>query len=118
FLRVDGAGLDGGDRLGQVPAQRHGAKQLEGARLHVARQHADAHVLHVGGRADRAQLVRYLAKSVLVPAEDAIADSILDPAREELPELPVHRAARLIAPREQEWQVDKAELWNAAGQIA
>ena len=56
FLRVDGAGLDGGDRLGQIPTQRHGAEQLERARLHVARQHADAHVLHVGG----ARIVRSL----------------------------------------------------------
>ena len=37
LLRVDGAGLDAIDRLGQIHAQRDAAEQLEGARLDLAR---------------------------------------------------------------------------------
>src|SRR5215475_9717438 len=43
LLRVYGAGLDAGDCLGEVAAQRLGAEQRKGFRLDVARQHADAH---------------------------------------------------------------------------
>ena len=57
FLRIDGAGLDAGDRLGQIPAQRDGAEELERPRLHLARQHADAHAFEIGRRAHRPQPV-------------------------------------------------------------
>ena len=118
FLRVDGAGLDGGDRLGQIPAQRHGAEQLEGARLHLARQHADAHAGEVGGGAHRPQLVGDLAEAVLVPAEDAVVHPFLDLLRQKCPELAVDARARGVVLREQERQVDEAELRHAVGQVA
>jgi hypothetical protein len=48
FLRVDAAGGDPLDRLGQVHPHRHRAQELEGALLHLARQHADAQPRKVG----------------------------------------------------------------------
>ena len=81
LLRIERAGLDLGDRLGEVQPHRHGAEQFEGAFLHVTRQHADVHALHVGRRVDRAQPVGDVAEAVLEPAEDAVVDALLGFAR-------------------------------------
>ena len=106
------------DRLGQIHAQRDGTQKLEGARLDLARQHADAHVLEIGRRVHRPQAVRDLAKAVLEPAEDAIIHALFDASREKAAERAVHRGARLVALFEQERQIDEAKLGHAVGQIA
>ena len=118
LLGVDDAGLDPVDRLGQIHAQRHAAEQREGARLDLARQHADAHVLEVRRRVHGAQAVRDLAEAVLEPAEDAVVHALLDLVAEKTAERAVHRGARLVALLEQERQIDEAELRHAIGQIA
>ena len=49
FLRVDRAGLDHLDRLGEVHAHRRRAQQFERSFLHLARQHTDAQPLKSAG---------------------------------------------------------------------
>ena len=44
--------------------------------------------------------------------------AVLEKAREELSEFSVHRATRLVVAREQERQIDEAQLGDTAGQIA
>src|SRR6202034_4584421 len=78
LLGVEGAGLDAGDRLGQIAAHWHGAEQFEGPGLYFARQYADAHILEIRRHLDAAQAIRDLAKAVLVPAEDAVIHARLD----------------------------------------
>jgi len=49
LLGVERTGLDTGDGLGQIATHRDGAQEFECPRLHLARQHADAHPLEVSG---------------------------------------------------------------------
>src|SRR5262249_99424 len=118
LLRVDRAGLDGGDRLGQVPAQGDSAEEFEGPRLHFARQHADAHGLEVGGRAHGAQPVWYLTEAGLEIAKGEGIDPRLYAGGEMRGEVSVDCRGRLIAVLEQKRQIDEAELRHAVGEIA
>ena len=118
FLRVQRAGFDHGDGLGQVHGHRHGAEQIERAPLDLARQHADLHALEIGGQMHRSQPVGDMAEAVLEPAENAEVELLLGLARKERAEFPVHGRARLRIAGEQKRQVDKTQFRHAVGQIA
>src|SRR5262249_61009789 len=73
------------------------------------------------GRARRAHgpyPVGTVPKAVLEPAEDAIVHALLDVPGERLAVRAVHRRARVVIAREQERQVDNAELRHPVGQVA
>jgi hypothetical protein len=97
FLRVDGAGLDRRNRLGQIPAQRNGAEEIERPGLHLARQDANAHAFEIGRHMQGAQTIRDVAEAVLEIAEDAIVHPRFDPLGQIFAERAVDRRARLIA---------------------
>src|SRR5262249_44258384 len=96
LLRVDRAGLDGSDRLGEVAAHRDTAKELEGPGLHLARQDADTHAGEVRGRVHRAQAIGNVPEAVFEIAENAIVHPRFDLAGEKAAELTVDRRARLV----------------------
>src|SRR5262245_20957270 len=118
LLRVDTAGFDHLDRLRQIHAHRCRAETLERACLPLARQHADAEPLQIGGRVHRPHPVGDMAEAVLEPAEDAVVHALLDLAGKHASERAVHRAARRRRAWKQERQVDYAELRDPVGQIA
>src|SRR5271169_6107508 len=105
LLRVDGAGLDGRDRFGQIPAQWDGAQKLERPCLHLARQHADTHALKVRRRAHAPQPVRNMPKAILEIAEDAVIHAFLDLGRKEMTKRAVDGGARAIPVVEQKRQI-------------
>ena len=57
FLRVQGAGLDHGNRFGQVHAHRDRTEQFESALVDLAGQHTEFHPLHVRGHVNWPQPV-------------------------------------------------------------
>ena len=57
LLRIDGAGGDHPDRLGEVHAHRYRAQQFEGPRLHLAWQHANCQACEIRGQVQRAHAI-------------------------------------------------------------
>src|SRR5215510_15870125 len=106
FLRIDRSGRDRGDRLGEVEPHRHCAQKLEGLRLHLARQHANAQPAKVGGCMDGACPIGDMAEAVLEKAEDAIADAVLDCPGERCAELAVDRGPCRFGALKQERKID------------
>ncbi len=63
------------------------------------------------------QAIGDMAKAVLEPAENAVADAFLDLAHQKVAERAIHRRARLAVVGEQERQIDEAQFRHAVGQI-
>ncbi len=70
------------------------------------------------GRTHRPHTIRDVPETVFEPADDAIADAILDLLRQRRAQRAIHRAARLLLAGEQEGQIDEAKFGHAIGQIA
>ena len=97
---------------------RRRAEQREGALLHLARQHADGHPLHVRRRVNRSQPVRDVTEAVLEPAEDAVIRLRFHALRERRAEAAVHGGARRRGVGEEERQIGDPEVGDLAGEVA
>src|SRR5262249_44216964 len=83
-----------------------------------ARQDADLQAREVFGRAHLPYAIGDVPKAVLEPAEDAVVHALFDLAGEQVAEGAVHRHACGLRAREQERQIDDAELRYPIGQVA
>jgi hypothetical protein len=118
FLRIDGAGANPLDGLGQIHSHRHRAQQLESAHLNVAGEHANEHAREIGGPAHPPQTVRDVTEAVLEIAEDPVVEAAFDLPGEDLAEPAVHRDPRGIAGLEEKGQIEEAQFGHTVGEVA